>query len=286
MRLVVQLRLLIPCIMISLLPGCNHLVLPSIEIAPRNNVYSLILHHDSLYGSTAEGEIFAFVPAQPESASTLTRQPHIPLRAILFNQADELLALSFIGGLYRLKGDSLPSICSTAGWSLTAGGGNWPWIAGNFGVYCPSNDSITTFVRLSYCHACAVSDDIVAIARLDGLDLFDRHTATLRSRWLPEINFWTIKKQGALFVAGGSERCVFIDPVHGVVREITIGPAGNIVWDLVFDRSGTIYCATQHGLFSAAPDERNGRCIGFRGECIKSLVFDANGKLWIGRFGS
>jgi hypothetical protein len=288
MRFPVRLVVIVSCVLVFCLPGCNHHrpVVPSLEIAPRNNVYSLFPHHDSIYGSTSAGEIFAFAPKHPESAVTLTRQPHNPLRSIVFNRSDELLALSFIGGLYRLMADSLASICAIPGWSMTAGNGDWPWISGNFGVSSPSTDSITTFIRLPYCHSCAVSDDVVAIARLDGVDLFERHTAILRSRWFRGVNFWTIKIEGALFVAGGSERCVFIDPVDGPVRQITIGPAGNIVWDLVLDRSGTVYCATQRGLFSAGPGDRNGRCIGFSGECLKSLVFDSNGKLWIGRFGT
>ncbi len=50
------------------------------------------------------------------------------------------------------------------------------------------------------------------------------------------------------------------------------------------DNNGTIFLASQKGLFSIDSKREKARCIGYPGKCIKSVFIDDLNRLWVGRY--
>jgi ligand-binding sensor domain-containing protein len=55
-------------------------------------------------------------------------------------------------------------------------------------------------------------------------------------------------------------------------------------WSVVKDSLGTLFLGTQKGLFRAGPHDSVAGCIGLAEKCVKSVLFDDQGRLWVGTF--
>ncbi len=94
---------------------------------------------------------------------------------------------------------------------------------------------------------------------------------------------------GAIWVGSSPGGVSRIDPASGRVRRSWLpkGPTNDRIWNLTFDRAGTLWAATRGGLFFAEPGngyasfERQTLPGGDAGEMIAAVFEDRQGRLWV-----
>jgi signal transduction histidine kinase/ligand-binding sensor domain-containing protein/CheY-like chemotaxis protein len=99
----------------------------------------------------------------------------------------------------------------------------------------------------------------------------------------------TLGPDGAVWVGSSPGGVSRIDPVSGKVRSYSLppGPSHDRVWNMTFDRSGTLWVATRGGLFFANFErgsksfERQALPMGEPSEVIFSVLEDREDRLWV-----
>ena len=259
-------------------PRIDYVVIPS------PYVYNIKEHNDSVYFSTLSNGIFRMSPAHPESTFFVAKNRSIPIRTIIFTSDGLLLASSYSAGIQRCVNDSLvrvPKMFRYA-WSMALDDHDSIWTVWDNGVYKQQNDSLVRFSPVNDARDIAVTKDQCAVAGLRGITILDRLTGAVARELYKGIIFWSIKAYDSVFIAGGMNKGVIIN--KDSATEFHFGPDGNIAWSVVKDSTGTIYLGTQKGLYCRRPGEQEADCVAMSGECVKSLMIDKKGELWVGQF--
>ena len=257
---------------------------PEIHRIPGNYVYSIIEHGDSLYFSTQRGEVFRFSPENPDS---LTRMglPHFrPLRTLLFGNDDILYASSYETGVQIVKEDTLipvPQLWQNS-WAMKKDPFGTIWLAGRQGVFKDGGDTLIRKTALHDANDVDFYNGHLVVAHRRGVTFFDTCTGKPDTTFCPGTIFWSIDIFDSLLVAGGVERCALIRGHH--CRVLTLKPHYTIPWSAARDRSGTIYLATQKGLFSLNTATLKTHVIAYKDSCVKSVFVDSDNRLWIGEY--
>ena len=254
------------------------------HLLPAPFVYTIIEHNDSLYFSTQSGEIFRLPPDRPDAITRLGLKHFHPIRGLAFTSDNRLFAASYETGVQRVLPDTLialPHIWRTA-WSMKIDGFDRIWLAGRQGVFRQSGDSLVKLTDLHEAYDVDFYQGKLVAAHRDGITLFDSVTGTADTTFCKGTVCWTIDVFDSLCIAGGMETCAFITNRSTTI--IPIPPKHNIPWSATRDSDGTIYLGTQKGLYRIQPGAHNAECIGFKGKCIKSLLIDSKGRLWVGRY--
>jgi ligand-binding sensor domain-containing protein len=301
-----RLLLSIACL---LLPSCSH---EEFFAIPRLYVYNIQQHNGSIYFSTLDSGLFRFSPDHPEAFKRIAGKRGLPLRSIAIAKDGSLYVASYqdivhyyardtILPLYRTPRraatnkvqdtvnnalrdrDSTPrfSVPQRA-WSIKIDDDGVLWIAGLLGIFRARPDSTVRFGSIGEVHDIAFFGEEIAVAHAGGISLFAKNSGALTREFCKGVNCWTIARYDSLLVGGGANVFAIID--KGNCRTIPLGPGHNLLWSTARDASGTFYCATQKGLYRVKPGATRMEYAGFRGECIKSLLVDTKGRLWVGRF--
>ena len=265
-----------------LLPSCSH---EPFYPVPGSFIYSIKQHNDSIYFSTLGNGIFRFSPDHPEAVKRVAGKRTLPIRSIAFAKNGTLYAASYQDAVHYGAGDTLLPLFHAwqRAWSIKIDDADGVlWLAGQLGIFKKPRDSLVKFGSLGGVHDIAFFGSEVAVAHARGISLFDKNSGMLTKEFCQGVNCWSITRYDSLLVGGGANLCAIID--RDKCRTITLGSAGNYLWASARDTAGTFYLATQKGLYRIKPGGTKAECAGFRGECIKSLLFDAKGRLWVGKF--
>lgn len=249
----------------------------------RSHVYCIQKHNDSLYFSTSDSGIFRFSPQNPNAIAHVARAGNLPIRSMVFAK-EGLYAASYYAGVHYLSKDSLLPLIHFPwpAWSIKLGPDGNLWLAGLHGIFRQQSDSLVLFNRRGEVHDLAFYGNELAVAQRNGIFIFNRETGELKREFLKDAVCWTITTYDSLFIGGGLNVCGIIN--KDVCATISFGPKGNMVWSTALDKNGALYLGTQKGLYRAERGIATARCVGFKNICIKSLAFDDNGRLWVGRF--
>jgi hypothetical protein len=254
------------------------------RVVPHSWVYCIKQHNDSLYFSTSEEGIFRFHPDHPKAIARVGRFRSFPFRSLAFPPDGRLLAASYYSGVFCAGRDTMLSVkaASIPAWSMKLDEGGTFWLAGSRGVFKQSGDTVVLFKEVREAHDIAFFGSAVAVAHMRGISLFNRETGSLEADYCRGIICWTLARFDSVLVGGGSGVCAVIG-AHGC-RLIRVPPQGNMPWSVVKDSLGTLYLGTQKGLFRAGPHDSVAGCIGLAEKCVKSVLFDDRGRLWVGAF--
>jgi hypothetical protein len=266
---------------ISALFSCSHGPYSSI---PQTHVYCVAEHNDSIYCSTIDSGIFSFPIDAPEKIRRVALARGVPIRSIAFSGDGSMLAASYRWGLARLSADSLTPLAwaPQPAWSIKFDSTGDFWLAGIFGIYRQNGSALFTFGKIRGAHDIEFYNGLVAVAHMQGISLFNKETGALVRNFCKGMVCWTVRRYGTKLMGGGQNFCAIIS--NDSCRTIRFDPPGNLLWSTALDSKGTLYLGTQDGLFSADIAGDKARCIGFKGMCVKSLLIDSRGKLWVGRF--
>jgi hypothetical protein len=273
------------CLLAASIAGCKEDAV-RYQAVRHAGVYFICPHNDSIYFSTKRDGIYRFHPRTPAAITPIAHRGSLPLRMLAFADTNRLAAISYVNGLNYLDRDSLlpQPAAAIPGWVLRQDDQSRLWIVGPIGIYTRDGRRFRKFHAMTGGHDVAFSREAAAVAQLHGITLLSRGDGRTLRECLPGTNFWCISRHGAHFIAGGVNRCVFLDTTGRTVRQVSFGPRGNIAWATAVDTAGVLYLATEKGLLRAGPASRNARLIGFRDTCIKSIYIDRTGMLWVGRF--
>ena len=262
-----------------LISSCSH---EQYSVIDMMHIYNIQQHNDSIYFSTVDSGIFRFSPEKPDTFHRVGKKYRHPVRSIAFSKNGPCYASSYFSDLYS-RDSLLPFVLfPQPAWSIKIDDSGKPWLAGLYGIYRSQADSLVLFNRLTGVHDIAFRNKELAVAHKDGISIFDRETGALVKEFCKGVICWTINQFDSLLIGGGRNICVIIDKDQ--CKSITFGPSRNMLWAVALASDGTLYLATQKGLYRALKNEKKARCIGFKGICVKSLLIDNHGRLWIGRF--
>lgn len=254
------------------------------HLVPRSWVYSIKQHNDSIYFSTSEDGLFRFHPDHPETIIRVGRCRTLPFRSMVFRRDGSLLTSSYYAGVYHAVKDTLLPLryAPYPAWSMKLDENGAFWLAAARGVLREHGDTVVRFKDVRDAHDVAFWGDTVAVAHMKGISLYDRETGRPVGDYCTGIVCWTLARFDSVLVAGGSNVCAIIS-ARGC-RLICVPPPGNMVWAIEKDSSGALILGTQKGLFRAGPRADTAECIGCAGQCVKSLLIDKKGRLWVGTF--
>jgi ligand-binding sensor domain-containing protein len=156
------------------------------------------------------------------------------------------------------------------------------WLAGMRGVMRQAGDTVVMFKNVLEAHDVAFFGRNVVVAHMRGIALYDRESGALTAEYCRGVVCWTLAVFDSMLVAGGSGVCAVIG-AQGC-RLIRLPPQGNMPWSVAKDSLGAIFLGTQRGLFRAGPNDSIAQCVGLEGKCVKSVLFDRSGRLWVGTF--
>jgi ligand-binding sensor domain-containing protein len=247
-------------------------------------VYNIAYHNDSIYFSTADSGIYGFPADAPGAMKRLASARHLPIRSIAFGQGHRLYASSYNSGVHYVHDDTLLPL-SWAGqpaWSIKSDTNGSLWLAGINGIYRQRCDSLVVFGSVGGSHDIAFFGNLVAIAHMGGISVFDMQTGALVREFCKGVICWTISRYDSLLIGGGLNLCVIID--KDSCKKIPFGPKNNMLWSTALDRTGALYMGTQEGLYRVKTGSGAAQCVGLQGVCIKSLLIDNKGRLWVGRY--
>lgn len=251
---------------------------------PSDWVYSIVQHNDSIYWSTNTGKILRLSLAVPDSVRQIGCDHFYPIRSFSFKKNGDLYASSYQTGIHRVTEDSLLPCTKMwrMAWAMKTDTADTVWLAGRDGVFRQYDDTLLRFSNLSQAYDIGFYGNKIAVAHQKGITLFNRETETADTTLCKDVICWSIDIYDTLLIGGGVETCLLYNGFSGTSFRLT--PEHNICWGAVLDSTGTVFLATQKGLFRIVPAGRRPECIGFRGRCIKSLAIDSTGRLWIGRY--
>lgn len=254
------------------------------HLIPRTWVYCIKQHNDSIYFSTSEDGIFQFHPDHPEALRRVARVGRLPFRSMVFRENGALFASSYYSGVYRLEKDTLLPVlwAQYPAWAMKQDAQGALWLAGTRGVFFERSDSMILFKALRDAHDIAFLGNEVAMAHMQGITVFNRDNGTCTAEYCKGVVCWAVNGYDSFLVAGGLGLCAVI--TKDGCRNIALVPKDNMVWSIEKDSHDTLFLGTQKGLFRVAPGSGRAECIGFSGQCVKSLLIDKCGRLWTGRF--
>lgn len=266
---------------ISALFSCSH---ETYSCVSRMHVYCMTEHNDSIYCSTIDSGIFSFPIDAPEKIRRVALVRGVPVRSIAFSGGGPLLAASYRCGVLCLGNDSLTPLtwATQPAWSIKFDSTGNFWLAGIFGIYRQNGNALATFGKIRGAHDIEFYNGLVAVAHMQGISFFNRETGAPVRDFCKGMVCWTLRRYGTKLIGGGQNFCAII--CGDSCRTIGFGPPSNLLWSTALDSKGMLYLGTQDGLFSADTTGDKARCIGFKGMCVKSLLIDSRGKLWVGRF--
>ncbi len=254
------------------------------RIVPHSWVYHLEQHNDSIYFSTLEDGIFRFSPDHPKDITRVGGFRKMPFRSIVFRRDGRLFGSSYYAGVFQAGKDTLTPVKNAAypAWSMKMDDKGALWLAASQGVLHELGDTLVLFADIRDAHDIAVWGDTVAVAHLKGVSLFERNSGKPAGKRLTGTVCWTLARFDSSLVVGGSSTCaIFSD---GRCRRVYVPPGGNMVWSIAQDFAGCLFLGTQKGLFRVGRHADTAECIGCDGECVKSVLLDKNGVLWVGAF--
>ncbi len=266
----------------AVIPVLSSCSMEKYRVINRMHVYNIQQHNDSIYFSTLDSGIFRFSPEYPDSTVRVGGRYNYPIRSIAFSRNGSCFAASYNATLR--SGDSLFPfyLIRQPAWSIKIDGNDTLWVAGTRGIFKLKNDSLVMFNRMGEVHDIAFAGDEMAVAHKEGISVYHRGTGALLREFCKGVICWTITQHDSLLIGGGQNVCVIIH--KDKCKTVTFGPEKNMLWSAVLDSAGTLFLATQKGLYRAAKGRDAARLIGYRKTCIKSLFIDTKGRLWIGRF--
>jgi hypothetical protein len=247
-------------------------------------VYVVQQHNDSLYFATLDSGIFRFSPDFPTATTRVGRRNSIPIRSIAFSKEGKCYAASYYSGVHYAAADTLLPIVGLQepAWSIKINTDGTIWLAGTRGIFKQQADSLVLWNSMKDAHDLAFNGNELAVAHNNGISLFNIETGVLVSEFCKGMRCWSITQFDSLFVGGGQNRCIIINKEKS--KTITFGPPKNLLWATALDSAGNLYLATQKGLYFAQKNQDKAVCVGARGICIKSIIFDKKGRLWVGKF--
>lgn len=264
--------------------GCQTNHLPVSRVLKPHYVYTIVEHNDSIYYTTPAGEIYRIAPGFPDSITFVGSKQHHPMRSLVFKKDGSLYASSYKSGCYRVTHDSLIQLprLSRLAWSMKTDSCDNLWMATLQGVFRQRGDSLLRFTQLQEAYDIAFYRGTIAIAHRGGITLYDPITATPSITFCPDTLFWSLTSYDTLLIGGGVNVCALITGT--TCKPVSLGSGHNIPWSSAIAANGTIVLATEKGLYIVNQEENRAHCIGFRGKCIKAVLIDRRGWLWIGRF--
>jgi hypothetical protein len=255
------------------------------NIISRPFIYTITEHNDSLYCSTRFGEIFRFSPNQPDSITSLGLPHFFPIRSLAFKKNGDLWASSYETGTYQVLADTLvalPKIWRKA-WSMILDRNNNAWFAGRRGVFRQCGDSLQRFSSLHEAYDIDFFNEKLVVAHSRGITFYDTISEKADTTFCNGVICWSVDIEDTLCIGTGVETCIIITPDHST-STIRVPPKNNIPWSVTTTRSGTMYLATQKGLYCIEPGATVAHCIGFKNKCIKAVYVDKRDRLWIGTY--
>jgi hypothetical protein len=251
-------------------------------VVNRLHVYNLQQHNDSIYFSTLDSGIFRFSPDCPNDIFQVGRTTVQPIRSIAFSGKGLCYAASYNPTILS-HGSLFPFILvRQPAWSIKFDENDTLWVAGIRGIFRLRHDSLIAFNRMGEVHDIAFVGKEMAVAHKNGISIFHKETGELLREFCTGVMCWTITQQDSLFIGGGHNVCVIINKDR--CKTVTFGPDNNMVWSAALDSNGTLFIATQKGLYRAEKNTDHAQFAGFGKTCIKSLLIDKKGRLWVGRF--
>jgi ligand-binding sensor domain-containing protein len=251
---------------------------------PGGLVYNLQYHGDSIYFSTLEEGVFRFPPDHPETVKRIGRKGMLPIRSLAFGRDGRLYAGSYADGVHYLDRDTLLPFRAAPerAWSLKFDDEGTMWIAGSYGIFRVRRDSLERFCPLHEAHDVAVTDSVVVAAYANGIAVFTKDKGQLVREYCKGVNFWSITRYDSIIVGGGLNLCAVISGNR--CTTVPLGNSRNFIWGSARDSTGAFYLATQQGLYVLDEEQRSVNLVGYKGTCIKSILFDKKGRLWVGRY--
>lgn len=254
------------------------------HVIPAPFVYTIVEHNDSIYYSTPNGEIFRFHPDNPDTSVLAAQIKGYPIRGFAFKKDGTLYVSSYQTGIYRLSFDTLvrePKMVQEA-WAMELDNFDNIWLAGRWGVFRQKDDTLIRFSDLREAHDIGFYQGYLAVAHRSGITLYDTSNGRIKQKFSKTATFWTIDIFDSLLAGGGVQTCALIQNKNE--QYIPLGRKHNIPWSFAKDNSNNLFMGTEKGLYMVPCGEEKARCIGFKGKCIKNLLIDSKGRLWVGRF--
>ncbi len=269
-------------VLFSLLIFCQRE--PHFHVIPAPFVYAIVEHNDSIYYSTPSGEILRFHPDNPDSIVHIALIKGYPIRSFAFKKDGTLYASSYETGIHRLTNDTLvaePKMMREA-WSMKLDDFDNIWLAGRWGVFRQKDDTLIKFANFREAYDIDFYQGQLAVAHNSGITLYDTSSGQIKIKFSKNTIFWTIDIFDSLLTGGGVQTCVLFKNHHE--QYIQLERNHNIPWSIVRDENDNILLGTEKGLYRIRTGRKNAECIGFKGKCIKSLIIDRKGRLWVGRY--
>jgi len=257
---------------------------PAFNVIPAQFVYAIVEHKDSIYYSTPDGEIFCFHPDNPDSSVLVAHIKNFPIRGFVFKKDGTLYASSYQTGIHRLSNGTLvrePKMAREA-WAMELDNFDNIWLAGRWGVFRQKSDTLIKFTDLREAHDIGFYQGYLSVAHRTGITLYDTSNGKIKQKFSKAVTFWTIDIFDSLLAGGGVQTCALIQNKNE--QYIPLGGKHNIPWSFAKDINNNLFMGTEKGLYLIPCGKKKARCIGFKGKCIKSLLVDSKGRLWVGRF--
>jgi ligand-binding sensor domain-containing protein len=257
---------------------------PDYNVVPGRQIYNVLQKQDTLYFTTSNRGIYKFDMYKRDSVIAVARVHTYPFRSMVFTRDNRLLACSYRTTLHYLEGDTLLPLKNgnVMAWSIKLDSSGSPWMAGDRGIYKLEKDTLIHFKNIMGAHDISLFKDQVAVAHAKGITIYDLDSGHVIREYCKDINFWCIRKYRDIILAGGKNALAKIE--NGECGKIPFGPEANIAWSVVKDKEDNIFMGTQKGLFKIPAKTNQAECIGFSGQCIKTLFIDSNQRLWVGQF--
>ncbi|HEX2957057.1 MAG TPA: hypothetical protein VHP36_00575 [Chitinispirillaceae bacterium] len=257
---------------------------PAFHVIPAPFVYKIVEHNDSIYYSTPSGEIFRFHTDNPDSIVLLARKKGCPIRGLAFKKDGTLIISSYEYGIHRLSNDSLAAVpkMGRRAWAMKLDNFDNIWLAGRWGVFRQKNDTLIKFTDLREAYDVDFYQGYLAVAHRSGITLYDTSIGQIEKTFSSTEIFWTIDIFDSLLTVGGVQTCALIQNQNE--KYVPLGEKYNIPWSIVKDSNGNLFLGTEKGLYRIRSGKLKAECISFKGKCIKSLLIDSKGRLWVGRY--
>jgi hypothetical protein len=272
---------LIVVYLVTSLFSCNTIKINEI---PPQFVYTIKEHGDSIFYSTNDGGIFRFHLDNTDSIIKIGYKKYHPIRSLLFSSEGVLFASSYRSGLYKVINDSLISYSSwyIPTWSMKHGPDGKIWLAAKSGVYKQCGDTFRTVTDLKEAFDLDFFNGDLVVAHFKGISFYDLETGKCKRTICKDTIFWMLTAIDSQLICGGVESCIIMSTNNR--KSVTIGPRNNIPWACTIDTTQSILLGTEKGLFRIMKSDTKAHCIGYKNRCIKSVLVDSKGRLWVGKY--
>jgi ligand-binding sensor domain-containing protein len=156
------------------------------------------------------------------------------------------------------------------------------WLASKNGVYRQSGDTFELITNLREAFDLDFFNGELVVAHSRGLSFYDRETGMIRRTLCKDTICWLCTTIGSRLICGGTECCVIIE--NNRRRTVKLGPARNMPWACTADSTGAVVLGTEKGLYKIDENSKKAFCIGYYKKCIKSVLYDRKGRLWVGTY--